>query len=217
MLKICFLVSSGGGNAKFIYLAKELSILKNIEIFIVADRECSAIDFAKSSNIYSKVINYRRDSNGELISILESLNPDIIITTWAKIIDEDIVNRYKGKMINLHYSLLPAFKGEMGSEPIKNAYKQNCQYIGVTCHYVEKDVDAGKIISQSILKSNIPIENTIQEVFRRGCLILLNSIIILSQKEIIEYKENDHFEYSPALKFNKNRFNEKFWDRVSVL
>ena len=108
-MKICFLASGNGGNLKFLYLVQRLGLIKNIELSVVADRECGSIDFANIRNIYSKVIKYKRDDNKELLFELENINPDIIVTNWHKIIDVEIVNKYQGKMINLHYSLLPAF------------------------------------------------------------------------------------------------------------
>jgi len=217
MLKVCFLTSGGGGNMKFMYLAKQMGILKDFELFVIADRECGGIHFAKEKGINSKIINYKRDNNKELSELLESINPNIIITTWAKIIDKELVEKYSGKMINLHYSLLPAFAGQMGVEPIENAYKQNCQYIGVTCHYVSEDVDMGKIISQAILKTNIPIEDAIKEVFQKGCLILLNSIMIVTKELIINKAKNSRFDYSPELMFDDKVFDKAFWDKVSLL
>ena len=217
MLKVCFLTSGGGGNMKFMYLAKQMDILKDFELFVIADRECGGIHFAKEKGLNSKIINYKRDNNKELLELLESINPDIIVTTWAKIIDKELVEKYSGKMINLHYSLLPAFAGQMGVEPIENAYKQNCQYIGVTCHYVSEDVDMGKIISQAILKTNIPIEDAIKEVFQKGCLILLNSIMIVTKELIIKKEENSRFDYSPELMFDDKVFDKAFWDKISLL
>jgi len=217
MLKICFLVSGGGGNMKFMYLAKKMHILKDFELSVIADRDCDSIEFAENNNILAEVIQYSRDDNKALVDLLQVIDPDIIITTWAKIIDRDIVNKYLGKMINLHYSLLPAFAGQMGIEPIKNAYNQNCQYIGVTCHHVDENVDTGKIISQAIVQTDIPIERAIEEVFRKGCLILLNSMMIVSHHVLLARSENDQFHYSPKLTFDEMVFDETFWKKLSTI
>ena len=214
-MKICFLASGGGGNFKFLYLAEKASILKNIELSVIADRECGSVEYAKINNITCNIISYKKNNNKELLKELKSINPDIIITNWHKIIDEEVVNIYKGRMINLHYSLLPAFNGLIGIEPIKKAYEKNCQYVGVTCHYVDEGVDSGKIISQAIVKTHIDINNTIQEVFEKGCLILLNSIILLSNSEsLVETKENNKINFSPSLAFDDELFDKDFWKRL---
>ncbi len=213
-MKVCFLVSGNGGNLKFLFLAKELSIVDNIEISVIGDRNCNAISFARENNIYSKKIKYKQDYNKELLHELEYIAPDIIVTTWNKIIDEEIVTIYAGKLINLHYSLLPAFAGLMGITPIEQAYKLNCQYLGVTCHYVDEDVDSGQIISQAVSRTEKDINILIENIFKNGCLILLNSLMIVVGERIIKFKENKDNNYSPALMFD-NMFTDRFWKILS--
>jgi len=216
-MKVCFLASGGGGNLKFLYLAQELHLLNHLELSVIADRECNSIHFAKNHHVYAKVIHYAQDENQTLLDELAAINPDIIITNWYKIIDKEVVSAYRGKLINLHYSLLPAFGGLIGVEPIKAAYAQNCQFVGTTCHYVDEGVDTGNIIAQAIIKTDIPMEDAIGEVFRRGCLILLNSLIIVSNKNIIDVTKNIKYDYSPALSFNDEVFTNHFWEKVSKL
>jgi len=217
MLKVCFLTSGGGGNMKFMHLAKQLNKLDNFELSVIADRPCSAVTFAEEHHIYAKTIQYKRTQKEALQNLLSEIDPDIIVTTWAKIIDEETVEKYRGKMINLHYSLLPAFAGQMGTEPIENAYRQNCQYIGVTCHYVNEDVDMGTIISQAVITTDRPIENAIEEIFRKGCLILLNSIMIAGEERIIEKTDTDNFQFSPKLTFDEHIFDQTFWKELASL
>jgi phosphoribosylglycinamide formyltransferase 1 len=216
-MKICFLASGGGGNFKFFKLAIEETIIKNIELFLIADRECASLDFAKKNNIYSKKINYKRRDNKELLQELEKINPAIIVTNWHKIIDEEVVKKYYGKLINLHYSLLPAFDGLIGIEPIKQAYEKNCQYVGTTCHYVDDGIDSGEIISQGLLKTDVSIEVAIQKIFEKGCMILLNCIVHLSNEKIINKFQNDNFDFSPSLAFDNTVFDNEFWKRLSRL
>ena len=216
-MKVCFLASGDGGNFKFLHLAKELRLLDGVELTVIADRECDSISYAKKHNIYAKVIHYRQNKNHSLLAELDYISPDIIVTNWHKIIDEKVVSIYNGKLINLHYSLLPAFGGLIGIEPIKEAYKQNCKFIGTTCHYVDEIVDGGSIISQAVVKTNIPIEDAINEVFRKGCLILLNSLIMISDKNIIDVSKNTKYDFSPALKFNDEIFDNNFWKMLSKL
>ena len=213
-MKICFLASGKGGNFKFLNLAKKLGIISNVDLFLIADRDCDSLEYAKKNKIFNKKIHYKKSDNTEFLKELEIIDPDIIITNWHKIIDVEVVNKYQGKLINLHYSLLPAFDGLIGIEPIKQAYDRSCSYIGATCHYVDEGVDSGGIISQSIIKADIPIEVAIQKIFEKGCLILLNSILVVSNKEIIIKKENNKFEYSPDLLFDDNQFNEIFWNQL---
>jgi len=217
-LKICFLASGNGGNLKFLYLTEKMGFLKNLNLYIIADRHCGSIDFANVYNIKNRVIKYNKNNNKELLSELKNINADVIITNWHKIIDEQTVKLYEGKMINLHYSLLPSFSGLIGIKPIEKAYEQNCQYVGATCHYVDKGTDTGKIISQTIIKADIEIEYAIQSVFQNACLILLNSIILITnERNNSSLTNNKKFNFSPSLQFSDKMFDRKFWKKVSEL
>ena len=66
-----------------------------------------------------------------------------------KILSKEFVSRFPFKIINIHPSLLPAFKGK---DAIKNAFEYGVKYTGVTVHYVTHEVDAGPIICQEIVK-----------------------------------------------------------------
>ena len=216
-MKICFLASGGGGNFKFFHLAKKLQIINNFDLFIIADRKCDSTRYAKEHNIYYKIIHYKQKENQHLLNELDSIDPDIIITNWHKIIDKEVVSKYYGKLINLHYSLLPAFSGLIGMAPIKEAYKQNCKFIGVTCHFIDEGVDSGSIISQAIVKTDVPIENAITEVFKKGCLILYNSILIVLNKNSIAEAKQIKLDISPPLYFDDEIFDRVFWKRLSQL
>ena len=84
-------------------------------------------------------------------------------------------------------------------------------------YFVDEGVDSGKIISQAILKTDISMEKAIQIIFQKGCLILLNSILLLSQEDIIEKSENNKFDYSPPLLFDDSIFDNLFWTRLSQI
>lgn len=221
-MKVCFLVSANGGNFKFFHLAVLKGLLNNIELCLIVDRECKALHYAKENGIYCKLIQYKRNNNKELINEFSNIKPDIVVTNWHKIIDAETVVKFNGKMINLHYSLLPAFKGLIGVEPIIKAFQSNCQYIGVTSHFVEEEVDSGKIISQAIFrKDNMEIDDAIQKCFQLGCLILLNSVALVAGNNSIIKKEilfeNKKFEFSPSLLFDDSIFDKSFWKELSTL
>ena len=217
MTHIIFLASGNGGNLKFFYLAQKRNIVSNIRLSVIADRECGSISFARENSLENYVINYKKSNSSEFIDILEELKPDIIVTNWHKIIDESTVQVFNGRLINLHYSLLPAFGGLIGIEPIKRAYAQGCKYIGPTCHLVDEGVDTGKIISQAIFKTNIPIHAAIDLMFRKGCLVLLNGIQQVVGKKIVEeLSVSDDLSYSPSLGFDEKVFPVEFWKDLAV-
>lgn len=217
-MKITFLVSKNGGNLKFFYLAVQKKIINDIELTVIGDRECGAIDFARNNNIQNFIIEYKRASPDTLRTLLDKINPDVVITTWHKIIDRSTVEYFKGRLVNLHYSLLPAYSGLIGIEAIRMAYEHGVGYIGPTCHFVDEGVDTGKIISQAIFKTDIAIVSAINMMFRKGCFVLLNGIQLISNERLlISRKEISNICYSPSLCFEESIFSAEFWDEVAKL
>jgi phosphoribosylglycinamide formyltransferase 1 len=141
----------------------------------------------------------------------------LIVTNIYKILDEEIVETHKGKMINLHYSLLPAYAGLIGEEPVIQAMKYS-KFVGSTLHYVEKQVDAGRVIIQGVIKNIGEKKDIMNKVFQMGCFTLLYYIYTnypetrqIELGEIIDQKE---YIFSPNLNFNITMFNEKFWTQL---
>lgn len=228
MYHLIFLVNGNGGNFKFIHQTIKLNILKNIKITILATQRCTAIDYSKNQNIDHYILDYSRfDDNlkKNFFSLLKSLQPDLIITTWNKIIDEETVNYFYGKMINLHYSLLPSFAGLTGIKPIQEAYHCRCKFIGPTCHFVDKEVDSGKIIAQAAFPTDITESEAISKMFKTGCLVLINGILLtLDQQSIVvnpkfigEYRQHNDILFNPPLKINPSIFNNHFWETINLI
>ncbi|RZV36695.1 MAG: phosphoribosylglycinamide formyltransferase [Candidatus Acidulodesulfobacterium acidiphilum] len=86
----------------------------------------------------------------ELESIIRKYNINcIILAGFMKILSKEFVSKFHKKIINIHPSLLPAFKGK---DAIKSAFDYGVKYTGVTVHYVTPEVDAGPIICQEVVK-----------------------------------------------------------------
>jgi phosphoribosylglycinamide formyltransferase-1 len=216
-MNILFLVSGNGGNLKFFFNALDRLGLSDVSFFVVGDRDCGAIQFAIDNKIPQKVIEYSREHNQPLLDCLRSFDPDVVITNWHKIIDAETVEKYKGKLINLHYSLLPAFGGYIGTRPIEMAYDRGCRFVGTTCHFVDEEVDHGKIISQAIIQTSIPLDQAINEIFRKGCLILLNSVLLVLGMKTAQFDEHPDNSISPPLAFDAAIFDERFWADIASL
>jgi len=181
--KIVFLGSGGGGNLKFIN--EYTKIIPEVNVCgVLSDRECGAINYAKKENIFSEVLSFERNKRGnkELIQALEKLNPDLIITNVHKILSESVVSEFSGKLINLHYSYLPAYGGKIGMKPVDLAIQRNNSFIGTTSHYVTREVDAGRIISQGIF-DRYKVKDIYQKTFVTGALTLLSAIYHLKHDE----------------------------------
>ena len=84
----------------------------------------------------------------ELMKIYDSTNSELIILArYMQILSDNFCSKLPGKIINIHHSFLPGFKG---AKPYHQAYERGVKLIGATAHYVTADLDEGPIISQSI-------------------------------------------------------------------
>lgn len=218
-MKIIFLVSGNGGNLKFIHSCIKNNFIENIELCVIGDKECGAIDYSRKNDIDNYIVRYSRNNNVELIELLIKQDPDYVITNFHKILDKKIVDKFYGKLINLHYSLLPSFSGLIGEKPILEAIKKGCKFIGSTVHYVDYEVDSGEIIIQGVTETRGGRKEIINRVFQIGCLCLLNTIIDDTSSiysESFNNRYNNCF-FNPELKFDTSKLDEKFWTEISQL
>ncbi len=147
---IAFLCSGGGGNLRLIHALVNRGSLRSMFIgAVIADRDCHALDWARDEGIATRRIVYTRAQPDPLHDVLEQLAPDLIVTTVHKILDDCLVEQYEGRLVNLHYSLLPAFPGRIGMEPVRLARIHGCRLIGATAHRVTTDLDCGPILAQA--------------------------------------------------------------------
>ena len=200
-MELIFLCSGNGGNLKFINTYLESLSLGKV-IYVLSDRNCLANKFAYDYQIPNKVISFENnETNNSLVSILENYHPDFIITNIHKIISPNVVSKFSGKLINLHYSILPSFKGLVGMNPLHRAMKLNSKFVGSTCHFVNDEVDSGKIISQSSFKveKNINLE---QKMFKAGAITLLNGLLKLTNHQSIGNFKFNEIEFNPSYELN---------------
>ena len=83
--------------------------------------------------------------------MLDILNEDhidlIILARYMQILSNDFCEKYYGKIINIHHSFLPSFKG---AKPYHQAYSKGVKILGATAHYVTGELDEGPIIEQTV-------------------------------------------------------------------
>lgn len=220
-MNILFLASGGGGNFRFLYYAiKELNLNYKL-IGLISDRPCMANNAATQFEIYNNIVKYNRHDTEELDAELALIKPDIVITNINKILALKTLKINNNTIfINLHYSLLPAFAGMIGMEPIVAAKKTNNKYIGVSVHQVIEKVDAGEIISQSIFTPNWngDIKTIYDTVFKIGALTLLNAILKQTNNLVPQEKKIEINNYEITLldnNFNVDIINtDLFWRKL---
>lgn len=223
MKKIIFLVSGNGGNLRFLYHALKLEKLKIEIIAVIGDRKCQALNFAQKNNIHTHQIHYSQKNNQKLQQLLNTYSPDLIITNWNKIIDSETLSLFPNQFLNLHYSLLPSFKGIIGMKTLEEAEKQNVQFVGNTSHIVDNFVDNGKICVQSMFCIDWKKDqkkDIISIMFQSSCLTLLNAVIIFFKIETIPkiafYTLGKRkICINPPLKVDIKQFSPFFWEKVN--
>ena len=90
----------------------------------------------------------RRRFDDELTAQTIDARLDLLVLTFNRIIPAAMVERYRGRIINMHCGLLPSFRGP---RPIEDALKAGCRFIGATMHEVDELVDHGPIIAQCVV------------------------------------------------------------------
>ena len=153
--KIRLGVLASGNGSNFEYIIKSIQnnqLNAEISILIVNNPDCLAIKKAIKYKIPYVIINHR-DCQSRLehdmlvLKKLEDLSVELVVMAgWMRIVGEEIINRFKNQLINIHPSLLPSFKG---IDAIQQAMDKRVTITGCTVHYVQKEVDSGSIIIQA--------------------------------------------------------------------
>ena len=152
-IRLGILASGNGSNFEYIIKSiqkKELNA--DISILIVNNSNCLAIKKAIKYKIPYVIIDHRncnsRSEHDKLVmKKLEELSVELVVMAgWMRIVGEELINRFKNRLINIHPSLLPSFKGV---DAIQQAMEKRVTITGCTVHYVQKEVDEGSIIIQA--------------------------------------------------------------------
>lgn len=217
--KICFLVSGNGGTFKFLLAAiKEMHLPYEITS-VFADRECSALEFAKAKKIKNQQLSFTNNDWDFIIDYVIDNAIDIVVTNIHKIVPGYVIEKLPNMFLNLHYSLLPSFKGCIGMRTVDLAREKKVKIIGGTAHLIDENIDEGTIITQGaiLVEWNREITDIYNDVFQISCLTFLNALIILLKTNTLKEK-NILFKYnylfSPNLQFDTNIFNETFWKKI---
>jgi phosphoribosylglycinamide formyltransferase-1 len=129
----------------------------NGEIVLVFSNKSSAyaLQRAKNHGIKSVFLDpaqfkTRMQYDKQIISILEEEKIDLVVLAgYMLLIGQNIVEKFKNRIINIHPALLPAFKGTHG---IKDAFDYGIKVSGVTVHFVDEGLDSGPIIIQQAVE-----------------------------------------------------------------
>ena len=146
-------ISGTGSNFKnLIEFSKTKKSKIDIKIVISNNSKAKGLNFAKRFKIQKKIINYSNINKAEN-QILKYLNKNkihlICLAGFMKVLTAKFIKKFKGKILNIHPSLLPKYKGLNTHQRV---LENNEKYSGCTVHYVNTKLDGGKIILQKKIK-----------------------------------------------------------------
>lgn len=153
MNNIAILASGSGSNAENII--NYFSDNKEIDVAVViSNRECAyVLERASKLGVPSLYISNKHvNSGGVLLRVLQEYNIDyIILAGYLQLIPLDVVDRYRGRILNIHPALLPSFGGRgMYGMNVHRAVKEaGVEYTGITIHHVSEQYDKGEYIFQA--------------------------------------------------------------------
>ena len=168
-LKIGVLASGHGTNfQELINLSEKGELDIEIKILITNKEDAGCIKRAKNVGIPYKIIidkDFSQKQLFELAIINTLINHDvelIVMAGWMKIVTPFFINKFKNKIINIHPSLLPAYKG---ASAIEDSILNGSKITGCSVHFVEEEVDSGSLIMQAAL--SIKDDDDIESLSKR--------------------------------------------------
>lgn len=150
--KIAIFASGNGSNFKAIAEASALGIINTEVALLICDKPTAkVVDIAKEFGIEAftfsaKDYSSKQEYEAQIVSRCQEAEVELIcLAGYMRLVGETLLDAYEGKIINIHPSLLPAFKGK---DAIKQAFDYGVKVFGVTTHYVDMSLDGGRIIAQ---------------------------------------------------------------------
>lgn len=158
MLKIAALVSGGGTNLQAIIDAVETGTISNtkIEVVISNNKNAHALERARQKGIEALCISpkdyeSRAEFNKEFLEKLNTYEVDLVVLAgFLVVIPEEMIAKYRNRIINIHPSLIPSFcgTGYYGLKVHEAALARGVKLTGATVHFVDEGTDTGPIILQ---------------------------------------------------------------------
>lgn len=162
MLRVAVCVSGGGTNLQAIIDALKSGKIRDAQIVRVVsnNRNAYALTRAENAGIEGVCVSPRDYENREkfneaLLSCLREAEPDLIVLAGFMVaVPACVIDAYRGKIINIHPALIPAFcgKGYYGLHVHEKVLERGAKVTGATVHFVDEDLDHGPILLQKAVE-----------------------------------------------------------------
>ena len=152
-IRTAVFISGRGSNFKnLINFSKKKKSPIIIKLLITNNKNAKGITYAIQNKIYNKIYNFRYPMNAEkkILKVLKKNKIKLVcLAGFMKILSKSFIKKFKGKIINIHPSLLPRYKGLNTHERV---LKNKEIFSGCTVHHVNYKLDAGLTILQKKIK-----------------------------------------------------------------
>ena len=152
-IKTAIFISGTGSNLKsLIKFSKLKKSPISIEMIVSNNPKSKGLAFGKIYKIRKKIFDFKKQTKAEkeILHKLRKKKIDLIcLAGFMKILSKNFIRNFKGKILNIHPSLLPNYRGLNTHE---RAIKNKDKYSGCTVHFVTSKLDSGKIINQKKVK-----------------------------------------------------------------
>ncbi len=156
MIRIAVLASGGGTNLQSIIDACESGYIDGTVVAVISNKEGAyALERARMHGAEAILIpsrgKKRREHEKEVMTELDRIKPDLILLAgYMRMLTPDFIERYSGRIMNIHPALLPCFggKGMYGENVHRAVLDSGAKVSGCTVHFVTPEVDGGPIIVQ---------------------------------------------------------------------
>ena len=196
MLRVGVMVSGGGTNLQAILDAMDRREIQNAEISAVISNNPNAyaLERARLKGIPAlcispKAYKTREEFHKALLKALKDSGADLVVLAGCLVvIPESIIREYKGRMINIHPSLIPSFcgTGYYGLKVHEEALKRGVKVTGATVHFVDEGTDTGPILLQKAVEV---CEGDTPEVLQRRVMEEAEWVLLPKAIDMIARKE----------------------------
>jgi len=151
-IKTAVFISGTGSNLKNLIKFSKTKISPIlIKLIISNSKKAKGLKYSTQYNIEKKIVNFNNNfAENKILNYINKKNIKFIcLAGFMKILSKNFIKKFKGKIVNIHPSLLPKYKG---LNTYQRALKNKEKFAGCTVHYVTNKLDSGKVILQKKVK-----------------------------------------------------------------
>ena len=204
MLSVCVCVSGGGTNLQAIMDAMDEGRITNAQLVRVISNNKSAyaLERARAKGIDAVAVSPKDYDSRELFNeaflrCVEEVRPDLIVLAgFLVVIPPEMIQRYEGRSINIHPSLIPSFcgKGYYGLRVHEAALERGVKVTGATVHFVDEGTDTGPILLQKavdVLPNDTPTTLQRRVMEQAEWVILPQAIHMIANGQVPDLYRKD--------------------------